>query len=466
MRFQLSDLWRWEGTTDRSTYALVGVVGFALKHNLDRALATLFFHRRWDLFNYWIPLGQAVRFTSLPPQDARFLASMVVLALPFIWVGVVLTLRRLRDAGLPLWLVAIFFLPFVNLLFFALLSLFPSRGKLSEAPGRFGRAKTLLGELIPESAVGSALMAVVITVTLGLAMALLGTAVLGTYGWGLFVALPFCLGLFSVLLYGYHRPRSYSRCAAVACISVGMVAAGLVAFAIEGFICLAMAAPLALPLGMLGGSIGYLIQRRPGARMEAPTMFSVVLLFVPLILGVERMAAPAPPLFVVRTAIEINAPPNRVWQQVVAFSEIPEPNEWLFRLGIAYPMRAEIRGLGAGAERHCVFSTGAFVEPIEVWDEPRLLKFSVTSNPPPMQEWTPYSKIDPPHLHGFLVSLGGQFLLTPLPGGRTRLEGTTWYHHTMWPATYWRAWSDFIIHRIHLRVLRHIERTAVRDGNL
>jgi len=36
----------------------------------------------------------------------------------------------------------------------------------------------------------------------------------------------------------------------------------------------------------------------------------------------------------------------------------------------------------------------------------------------------------------------------------------------MWPATYWRAWLDFIIHRIHLRVLRHIERTAARDGNM
>ncbi len=28
MRFHLSDLWRWEGTIDRGTYALVGVVGF------------------------------------------------------------------------------------------------------------------------------------------------------------------------------------------------------------------------------------------------------------------------------------------------------------------------------------------------------------------------------------------------------------------------------------------------------
>src|SRR5450755_3794492 len=106
--------------------------------------------------------------------------------------------------------------------------------------------------------------------------------------------------------------------------------------------------------------------------------------------------------------------------------------------------------------RYCVFSTGAFVEPIQVWDEPRRLKFSVTSNPPPLEEWTPYAYIEAPHLHGFPLSEGGQFLLTPLPNGGTRLEGTTWYHHGLWPAAYWQLWSDAIIHRIHLRVLRHL----------
>ena len=81
-----------------------------------------------------------------------------------------------------------------------------------------------------------------------------------------------------------------------------------------------------------------------------------------------------------------------------------------------------------------------------------------------MEEWTPYSRIDTPHLHGFLVSEGGQFLLTPLPNGGTRLEGTTWYQHGLWPSQYWCFWSDEIIHKIHLRVLRHI-RDEVEIGN-
>ncbi|HBI42403.1 MAG TPA: hypothetical protein DDY78_06020 [Planctomycetales bacterium] len=59
-----------------------------------------------------------------------------------------------------------------------------------------------------------------------------------------------------------------------------------------------------------------------------------------------------------------------------------------------------------------------------------------------------------------MVSRRGEFRLTALDGGRTRLEGATWYTNRMWPAFYWRLWSDAIIHRIHLRVLNHIKELA------
>jgi hypothetical protein len=190
-----------------------------------------------------------------------------------------------------------------------------------------------------------------------------------------------------------------------------------------------------------------------------------LLIIVPGIQSAEHLLARRADGFVVRSTIDIQAPPDQVWKQVIAFTQIPPPTEWVFRAGIAYPIRAEIIGSGPGAERHCVFSTGAFVEPIEVWDEPHRLKFSVTSNPAPMQEWTPFAHIEPPHLHGFLVSEAGQFLLTPLPNGGTRLEGTTWYQHGLWPAAYWRLWSDALIHRIHMRVLQHIKSEAERNAS-
>jgi hypothetical protein len=72
----------------------------------------------------------------------------------------------------------------------------------------------------------------------------------------------------------------------------------------------------------------------------------------------------------------------------------------------------------------------------------------------------------PAHLQGYFESHQGQFLWTELRGGRTRLEGTTWYSHTMWPETYWHLWSDYIIHQIHMRVLEHIRVEVERNGGL
>jgi hypothetical protein len=224
-----------------------------------------------------------------------------------------------------------------------------------------------------------------------------------------------------------------------------------------------MALPLALLLSAAGAVCGYLVQKKWSGEHTAPAYLAVLLLFTPGVQWVEHVIAPKPEVFVVRSAVDINAPPEEVWKQVVTFSQIPPPRELLFRIGIAYPIRAEIVGRGPGAERRCVFSTGAFVEPIQIWDEPRLLKFSVTDNPAPMEEWTPYHHIEPPHLHGFLKSEGGQFLLTPLPNGGTRLEGTTWYQHGLWPSSYWGVWSDEIIHRIHMRVLTHIREEAEKS---
>jgi hypothetical protein len=464
MKFRFADLWRWDSTMDRGAYALIGLIGFALKHNLDRLLATGIFHRPWGIFNYWIPLSQAAQISKLNHADAVFLGGMLALSLPFVWIGVTLTLRRLRSAGLPLWLVILFFAPFVNLAFFLLLAVLPARdtvpGRLQ--PGEAPRPR-LLGGLIPANPAGSAAMSLVLTVPFAWGFALLGTQVLFQYGWGLFVALPFTLGLTSVLLYGYREPRSFGNCFIVATLSTLFLGLGLLAMAFEGMICLVMAAPIGLSMSIMGGSLGYFIQKRHWFQQTTSAMLFVMLLFVPGSAAYEYRSASESPSFEVRTSLEIDAPRDLVWQKVVAFTEIPAPKEWMFRAGIAYPMRAEIYGRGPGAVRHCVFSTGPFVEPIQVWDEPKLLRFSVAVNPAPMQEWTPYPHVDPPHLHGFFISRQGQFLLQELPGGRTRLEGTTWYQHGLWPATYWRFWSDAIVHQIHTRVLRHIQQLAEHD---
>ena len=90
------------------------------------------FHRPWGPFNYVEPVRDVARITELRGNEAVFLETMVAMSLPFIWVGVVLTLKRLRSAGLPPPLVILFFVPLVNLFFFVFLSLIPSRGSFGD----------------------------------------------------------------------------------------------------------------------------------------------------------------------------------------------------------------------------------------------------------------------------------------------------------------------------------------------
>jgi hypothetical protein len=121
---------------------------------------------------------------------------------------------------------------------------------------------------------------------------------------------------------------------------------------------------------------------------------------------------------------------------------------------------ARIEGAGVGAIRYCEFSTGPFVEPITRYDRPTRLSFDVIAQPPPMFEWSPYRNLHPPHLDGYIRSVAGEFRLIALPGGRTRLEGSTWYELDIAPHDYWQVWADTMIHHIHLRVLEHVKRLS------
>jgi hypothetical protein len=181
---------------------------------------------------------------------------------------------------------------------------------------------------------------------------------------------------------------------------------------------------------------------------------------------IENAVNPRPPVLAVTTAVEINAPAEAVWRNVVTFPPLAPPEEMLFRTGIAYPTSAVIRGRGIGAVRYCRFSTGDFVEPITKWDEGRLLAFDVVAQPMAMRELS-FAEITPPHLEqNYMRSRNGQFRLVPLAGGRTRLEGTTWYQNYFWPQPYWRMWSDYIVHHIHMRVLRHVKAEAERASSV
>jgi uncharacterized membrane protein YhaH (DUF805 family) len=452
-------LFSWNGKIGRTPYVAIGLILFAIKHNVDRLLAAWFGYP-WSPISYWVFVTPHEGLRALTPDDAMFYVVLLIFAIPFMWVGTVLTLRRLRDADLPLWLVMLFYIPFLNLIFFTILAAVPSRLAVEEGPRRGSR----IGRVIPQSEFGSAVFGILLTALLALAETIYSTSGLGQYGWGLFVGIPFFLGLNSTMIYGFHRPRSIGKCLLVATLSTMLVGAALFAFAVEGIICLAMALPLAVVIALFGGLIGYVLQKRPSFAANTLRVASLVFLLVPGLILLEYSIGENPVLYEKKTSVVIKSDVKTVWTHVVTFSQLPAPTEAMFKTGIAYPIRAEMHGQGVGAERHCVFSTGAFVEPITVWDEPRLLAFNVTGQPPAMEELSIYNNVHPPHLENYFLAKRGQFELKQLPDGTTLLEGTTWYQNRYWPAPYWHVWSDYVIDEIHNRVLLHIKSLAEQDS--
>jgi len=451
-------LWRrlqtWQGRVTRKEYLYVGVLFSIVKVLIDYATVTIVFGRQWSSLAYVTSRFSLLArpYVSSLGGDARkeFLA-MAVIAVPFMYVGLVYTVKRLRDVGAPPWLAAFFFVPFLKFLFIALLCILPS-GELRTERQEDERTSSL-GRFIPTSKVGSAVLGFLVTALIAIPTAWLITEYLGDYGWTLFLGLPFFCGFTSAAIYCYHAPRTSAQCLLVALASLGVIAMLVLIFAIEGVICLAMAAPLAIPMALIGGKLAHVLQVERGESLLA---FGLLLFGLPGFAGIEHARPPEQHLLRVTSVAEIQAPPETVWKNVVSFSELPAPTEPIFKTGLAYPLRAEISGSGVGAERHCVFSTGAFVEPITVWEEPSLLRFDVAQEPPPMLELSPF-KIHPRHLDHYFAAQQGEFRLTALPGGRTRLEGTTWYRLRFAPEAYWQVWSDAIVHRIHMRVLNHIK---------
>lgn len=294
----------------------------------------------------------------------------------------------------------------------------------------------------------------------GTALVALSVVVFGEYGWTLFVVLPIFLGFTSTAIYAPHGDKSFVRCFLAGLSSLAAIAVLLMVTAIEGLICLAMAMPLAVPLMGIGSFIAYGVTRQWMNDKTAAGLSVVLFLLMPVLMGFEASDRSEPSLYTVSTTVEIDAPIETVWKNVVTFSHIDAPPEGILNLGFAYPTDAKIEGQGVGAVRYCNFTTGPFVEPITDWQEPNFLAFDVAKQPAPMIEMTPYAELHAAHLQ-YIRSRKGQFRLYERDG-RTVVEGTTFYTHDIAPDAYWNIFSDEVIHKIHVRVLNHIKAVSER----
>src|SRR2546428_10339057 len=113
---------------DRGTYFRHGVGLMALKFGIDALLIWLVAGRVCTPTDYLSPLLSA-RAKLLTGAPDWLLPALVLIALPFLWIGVSMTMRRAADAGWSPWAALFFFLPGGNYAIMAIFSLGPSRSQ-------------------------------------------------------------------------------------------------------------------------------------------------------------------------------------------------------------------------------------------------------------------------------------------------------------------------------------------------
>ncbi len=439
------------GVSGRVRRPLYMIVGFGLMILKYACEATLIYA---TTANFYSPVAYLI--PSLTLRD-RYMAGgpdwlpwlIIIWSLPFVWIACTMSVRRSLDAGASPWIGMLVFVPFINLVVMPILAFMPSAEPASERTAADFRATSFK----QTASIYSAILGLLVGGVFAVVATVLSAYTLHNYGSSLFLGMPIVSGAVAAFVYNQPDMRGVWGSIGVGALSVSIGGLGLLLFAFEGVICLVMASPLILPLGGLGGLLGWGLAKT--ILLQSKIMLGGALLIVPMLCLVERQFKTYQETMV-ESSVIIDATPEKVWQNVIAFPDIETPPAWYFRMGVASPLRARIIGSGVGAVRHCEFTTGSFVEPIKVWDEPHRLAFDVTEQPDPLIELTPYRNVRPPHLQHSFRSVQGEFELIRLADGKTKLIGRTWYSLDMGPRIYWSVWTEEIIHRIHMRVLEHI----------
>ena len=361
------------------------------------------------------------------------------------WLLLALAFRRATDAGINPWIAALALIPVIQIPALALLSLLPSRPAVPSA------------ESTDRPVISPAVVAQGVVAGGGLAVGavLLGAIVFGAYGYVMFIASPFLIGAVTAFIGNRGQDLGQPQTTRMVFAATILGGVALVATALEGVVCIVLAAPLGLGVAWLGGRFGRAAALR--SRGRAGPAYAIAVL--PLLFGSESLMPPRADFETVQT-IEVEAPPARVWQAVLHMGRIDEPLALPFRLGVAYPLRAEIDGEGVGAIRRGEFSTGTALERITAWEPERKLAFMVETDIPAMHELSPYPNVRTPHLEGYFRTGETSFELQPLPGGRTLIVEHSAHSLRLDPVLYWLPLARWVVTANNARVLAHLKHQA------
>jgi uncharacterized membrane protein YhaH (DUF805 family) len=450
-----------KGKIGRASYAAWSIAIFLSQYLIPLYAGQL---RNLDVLSYFISHRalQAVGGGAglLPALGAAYLLIAA-------WALAALAFRRANDANNGAWAAAFAITPIVQIPVILALCFAPSQPD-RDLVGCFASSET---DREPRTTVphagssqpilwASAVRGVLAGVALTAAAVALGTLVFGTYGSTLFLLTPFVVGIVSAYTANHQSDIGGRQTAWTVFIAVLLGGLTLVAVAVEGVICIVMAAPLGLGMALLGGVLGRAMALQ--ARRPAGQPLQCIAL-LPLMFALEHVLPPSAH-FQTEQTITVAAPPELVWKSILSTDPIEGPLALPFRLGVAYPLRGEFRGEGVGAERLGEFSTGTAIERVTEWVPDRKLAFVVVRDIPGMRELSPYEHVHAPHVIGYFRTTYTSFELVRRSDGGTDIIERTSHELRLDPVPYWLPMARWIVRQNNARVLEHIRIHAERGA--
>lgn len=232
--------------------------------------------------------------------------------------------------------------------------------------------------------------------------------------------------------------------------------------AIEGWACWLMILPVFLITASIGGLIGgYLKTRKRNDRLNISA-----LVLLPLLIGpIESLIEAVPGTYKAYTYIDINAPAEKIWDNVTRVKEIPieQDKGYLTRLlGFPRPVKAELDFEGVGAYREAIFTNGLiFHETVTEYKDNEKMVFDIKAYPHEI----PSTTLDEHVVIGgdYFDVLNGTYELERLPNGLNRLH---LYSHFKMKTTfnfYAGWWGRWIMKDIQNNILQVEKKRAENE---
>jgi uncharacterized protein YndB with AHSA1/START domain/uncharacterized membrane protein (DUF485 family) len=434
----------WPEFTRRFAYVVASFVLIASQNLVAWGVGQAFSENRALDLEFWLtPLSSAMSIYSLPPiWGAAIFAYFLLVA----WLLALMSFQLARRTNRGFILAVLSVVPVLQLGAILLNAVVPAREAVDDMrESRARSAKNVTMGLIA----GIALIVLAV---------LISAVTFGAYGWGLFVMTPFLVGITCGYLVNEQSDLGASATMKLVIAAAGLGSLALVVLALEGIVCIIMAALLAIPIVMLGGVIGRGLAIARHNRRNP--LASVAIL--PMVFMLEG-AMPSEAPIITQYEIEIAAPAEQVWQALISSEPIAQAPGLTALAGLAYPIKGTLKGEGPGATRTGVFSTGEATEVVTEWEPNKSLAFRVEDEAPAMEEMSPYRRVHAPQVEGYFSTGETRFVLVQLAGNRTQLKISSEHRLRIDPVPYWEPIARLAIHENVSRVLADIKAKSEID---